>query len=99
MAVNLSGIFGDVAGLAGSISLQDIIAQAALGAAVTVGVSGLKTQEGQNALDPLHIFTHPQSGTTGVVTGGNVMTMSAYMALSPTAQEVIRAQHYTITPG
>jgi hypothetical protein len=98
MAVNLSGIFGDIGNLAGSVSLQDIIQQAAIGAAVTVGVSGLKSADGQNALDPMHWFHNKSSNTTGVVQG-NVMAMSAYMALSPAAQEVIRAEHYTIIPG
>jgi hypothetical protein len=96
--LNLTGALGDISNLAGSISLQDIIAQAGLGAAVTVGLSGLKTSEGQNALDPMHWFHHPESNTTGVVSG-NVIPMSRFMALTPDQQKMFQALNYTVIPG
>ena len=98
MAVNLSGVFGDISNLAGSVSLQDIIQQAAIGGAVTVGLAGLKSQDGQNALDPMHWFHHPASNTTGLVTG-NVIAMSKFMALTPDQQKMFQALNYTIIPG
>ena len=102
VALNLGGVFGDVANLAGSISLQDIIAQAAIGTAVTVGVAGLKSADGQNALDPLNLFHHkPASGGAPVVgvVQGQVMTMSKFLALTPDQQKMIQTMGYTIIPG
>lgn len=105
MALNLSGIFADVGNLASGVTGQNLIEQLLAGAAGTVVLSGLKTPEGQNAVDPLHIFIHqPTAGAntgqvTGVVQGSNVMTFSQYNALSPDGQATVRALKYTIIPG
>jgi hypothetical protein len=102
MALNLTGIFGDVSSLASSVSLQDIISQAAIGTAVTVAVAGAKSADGQDALDPLQWFHHkPASGAapvTGVVQG-QVMTMSKFLALTPDQQKMIQTMGYTVIPG
>jgi len=99
MGVNLTGIVGDLTNLIPSSNdlLQSLIA----GAAGTVVLSGLKSQEGQNALDPLHLFHHtPASGApaTGVVQG-QVMTMSKFLTLNPDQQKMLQAMGFTIIPG
>jgi hypothetical protein len=97
MAVALTGIVGDLTNLLPSSNdlLQSLIA----GAAGTVVLSGLKSGSGQDAIDPLHWFHHPASNTTGVVQGGQVMTMSKFMSLTPDQQKMIEAIGYTILPG
>lgn len=105
MAVNLTGLFGDVSNLASSVSLQDIIQQAAIGTAVTVAVAGAKSQEGQDAIDFMHLFHKPATATapavSGVVSGGQVMTMTQFNALPPDQQNMVKSGllHYTIIPG
>ena len=98
MALNLSGVFSDIGNLASSVSGQSVLQNLAEGAIGTVVLSGLGTQQGQNAIDPLHIFIHPQSGTAGVVSG-NTMTMSKFISLTPDQQKMIQALNYTIVPG
>lgn len=105
MALNLSGVFADVGNLASGVTGQNLIESLLAGAAGTVVLSGLKTPDGQNAVDPLHIFVHqPTPGANagavqGVVQGSNVMTMSQFLALSPDNQKMIQALKYTIIPG
>lgn len=110
MALNLTGALGDVANLASSISAQDVLSNMIIGAGGTLLISGLQTQQGQNAVDPLHIFIHNPAPTsapassggtvTGVVQGGGgVITMSQFMALSPDGQKTVQALKYTIVPG
>jgi hypothetical protein len=103
MALNLSGMLGDVSNLASSISMQDIIQSVAIGGLGTVLISGAKTDEGQNVLDPFHLFHHVATPTTpavtGVVSGGNVVKMSAFMALTPDQQKMFQAMGYTVIPG
>lgn len=109
MALNLTGVFGDIGNLASGVSAQDVLTGLLTSAAGTVVVSGLQTSGGQNAIDPLHIFTHPgtaASGSTpaapataGVVQGAGVMKMSQFIALSPDQQKLIQAMNYTIVPG
>jgi len=102
MALALSGIFSDIGNLAGSVSGQDIVQSILAGAAGTVVISGLKSQGGQDAVDPLHLFHHnPPAGAptaTGVVQG-NVITMSKFMALTPDQQKMFVALNYTVIPG
>ena len=103
MSLNLSGMLGDVSNLASSISLQDLIAQGAIGALVTVGVAGAQTQKGQDTLDFLHIFHKPATpttpATTGVIQGGNVIQMSKFLAMTPDQQKMLEALGYTVVPG
>ena len=103
MGLNLSGIFADVGNLASGVTGQTLIESLLAGAAGTVVLSGLKTPQGQDAIDPLHIFIHQSAPNTGAVTGAvqgsNVMTMSQFLALSPDNQKVIQALKYTIIPG
>lgn len=105
MGVNLTGIFGSVSNLASSVSLQDVIASIAAGTVGTVALAGVKSQEGQDAIDPLHLFHKPATenapAVTAVVAGtnGNIMTMSQFMALSPDGQKTVEALKYTIIPG
>jgi hypothetical protein len=103
MALNLSGMLGDVGNLASSISMQDIIQSVAIGGLGTIIVSGANTAQGQDTLDPFHLFHHAATPTTppvtGVVSGGNVIKMSVFMALTPDQQKMFQAMGYTIIPG
>lgn len=103
MAVIPTGVFADAANLLPSTN--DLVTSLITGAIGTVVLSGAQTATGQNALDPLHIFHKPadtSAGTpavNGTVKGGNVMLMSAYLALSPENQKMVQAMNYTIIPG
>ena len=101
MALALGGMLGDVSGLASSISMQDIIQSVAIGGLGTILISGAKSAQGQDTLDPFHLFHHAPSGTTGVVSGpaANVVTMSKWMALTPDQQKMFSAMNYTVIPG
>ena len=109
MALNLTGILGDVSNLASGISMQDLLQSVAIGGLGTILISGAKSDAGQNTLDPFHLFHHeaaPATATapatpavTGVVSGGNVIKMSAFMALTPDQQKIFQAMNYTIIPG
>jgi hypothetical protein len=97
--VALTGIFSD---LLSAVPSQSAILDSVLaGVAGTVIISGAKSTEGQDALDPLHFFHHAPSGTSGVVQGpaANVITMSKFMALTPDQQKMFQAMNYTIVPG
>lgn len=109
MALDLTGVFSSIGNLASSVSAQDVLTGLLTSAAGTVVVSGLQSSAGQNAIDPLHIFTHPGTAasgstaatpaTTGVVQGAGVMKMSQFIALTPDQQKLIQAMNYTIVPG
>lgn len=102
-ALNLTGVLGDIGNLASGINGQTILDNLVVGAGGTLLLSGLQTQAGQDAIDPAHLFHKPATATspaiTGVVQGGNVMTMSKFMALTPDQQKMIQAIGYTIIPG
>jgi len=98
MSLNLTGVLGDVGNLASSVSMQDVVASIAAGALGTVVLSGMKTGAGQDALDPLHIFHHAPSGTSGVVQG-KVMVSSQFTKLDAGTQQALLAAGYSIIPG
>lgn len=97
----LTGVFSDLANLVPAQG--DILNQLLTAAAGTVVISGLQSAAGQNAVDPLHLFHSPATATapasTGAVSGGQVMTMSSFLALNPDQQKMIQALKYTIIPG
>jgi len=106
MAVALGGVIGDLAGLIPSSS--DILQQVIIGAGASVVLSGLKTNAGMDAVDPLHIFHHPavpatptapaQAATASVVVGKTINS-SAFAGLTPAVQDRLMSQGYTIVPG
>ncbi len=106
MAVNLTGLFADAANLLPS--QNDLLSQLIAGAAGTVVISGLQSTQGQDAIDPMHIWHKPATPATanapaapaaqGVVQG-QVMTMSKFITLTPDQQKMIQALNYTIIPG
>jgi hypothetical protein len=106
---NLTGVFGDIGNLASSVSAQDILTSILAGTAGTVVISGLKSPDGLNAVDPLHLIHKPAQpatdtkpatpATTAVVSGPGVMLMSKFMALTPDQQKLIEAMNYSILPG
>jgi hypothetical protein len=107
MALNLTGILGDAGNLLGSVSGQDIAQNLILGAGTTLILSGMKSGAGQDALDPLHWFHHtpvptaaaPAPAPISGVVQGNVVRMSAWMALTKDQQAMFQAMNYTIIPG
>lgn len=108
---NLTGLLGDVQGVASGISMQDVLTQVVAGTVGTVALAGVTSSQGQDAIDPLHLFHKDAVPATanaaavpavsGVISGttGNVMTMSTFQALSPDAQKTVVALKYTIIPG
>ena len=103
---NLTGVFGDLGNLVPSTG--DILNNVLAGVAGTVIISGLKSDTGQSALDPMNLFHHAATPATATspatpsVTGavnGPVMTMSAFLALTPANQQMVQAMKYTIIPG
>lgn len=101
----LTGLLGNVQNIASNTTLQDVVGSIAAGTIGTVALAGFTSQQGQDAIDPLHLFHKPATASapavTGVISGtsGNVMTMSAFMALSPDGQKTVEALKYTIIPG
>ena len=89
--VNLTGIFQDVAN---AIPGKDeLINQIIAGAAGTVVLSGLKSQSGQDAVDPLHLFHHDTNTSTVI---GKSITAAAYGQLSDADKAAVRAAGYVI---
>ena len=93
----LTGIFSDIGNLVPSQG--DLLNSIIAGAAGTVVLSGLKSQDGQNALDPLHLFHAKETNVQGAVQGGNVMIASQFAKLDPSTQAALLNAHYTIIPG
>src|SRR5271169_5590350 len=96
MAVALTGVLSDLASVLPSSS--DLLQQVILGAGASVVLSGLKTNAGMDAVDPLHIIH--KDPATGAVTGSTVVgksiTSAAFNALSAPAQAAVLAANYVI---
>ena len=91
--VDLSSFGGIVGDLVKNLPTNnDIANQVATGAIASVLLAGLKSQSGQDAIDPLHLI-HPQGGSTVV---GKSITAAAFGALPPDAQAKILAAGYVI---
>lgn len=101
----LTGLLGNIQSIASGTTLQDIIGSVAAGTVGTVALAGVTSQQGQDAIDPLHLFHKPATATspavTAVVSGtnGNVITMSQFNALSDDGKKTVEALKYTIIPG
>ena len=89
MAVALTGVVSDLSSLIPSSS--DILQQVIIGAGASVLLSGLKTNAGIDAVDPLHIFHKDAS-----VVVGKTITGAAFAALPPATQAQLMAGGYTI---
>lgn len=76
MSVNLTGVLSDLSSAIPSTS--DVLQQVLIGAGASVVLSGLKTQAGMDAVDPLHII-HKDGGSTIV---GKTIPASALANLS-----------------
>lgn len=96
--VALTGIVGDLTSLIPSSG--DLINQVIVGAGASVVLAGLKSNAGQDAVDPFHIFHHPapDGATTGGVSTvvGKSITASALAALPAATQAQILQQGYVI---
>jgi hypothetical protein len=90
MAVNLTGIVGDMTSLIPSST--DILQQVIIGAGASVALAGLKSQAGIDAVDPLHIF-HKDGGSTVV---GKTISGAAFSAMAPDARAQLIAAGYTV---
>jgi hypothetical protein len=92
MAVNLTGVMGDLASVLPSTS--DVLQQVLIGAGASVVLSGLKTTAGMDAVDPLHII-HKDPATVSTVVGKSI-TAAAFNALSAASQAQVLAAGYVI---
>lgn len=92
MAVNLTGVLSDLQSAIPSSS--DILQQVLIGAGASVVLSGLKTQAGMDAVDPLHIIHKSPEAPSTVV--GKSITAAAFSSMSPSAQAAILAAGYVI---
>src|SRR6266567_2269193 len=86
-------------------STSDIATNLALGAATSVVLAGVKSNAGQDAMDPLHLFHHdPQvapvaaSNNPASVVGPTV-TASAFASLPATTQAQLSAAGVHIVAG
>lgn len=93
MGVNITGIFSDLQNLVPSQS--DILNQVLAGAAGTVVLSGLKSNAGQDAVDPLHLF-HKDGSSTVI---GPTIPASVFSALPAAQQQALMAQKYVVVAG
>jgi hypothetical protein len=95
MAVNLTGVVGDLSSLIPSST--DVLQQVIIGAGASVVLAGLKTSAGMDAVDPLHII-HPATPTVpGMSTVvGKSITSAAFNALSAASQAQVLAAGYVI---
>lgn len=96
--IALTGIVSDLTSLVPSSS--DLINQVIVGAGASVVLAGLKSNAGQDAVDPFHIFHHPAptDGTAGGVSTvvGKSITASALAALPASTQAQVLQQGYVI---
>jgi hypothetical protein len=97
--------FGALTSNLGSLvpSGTDIMQNLALGAATSVVLAGVKSQSGQDALDPLQLF-HKQPAPIAptnnpAVTVGPTITASAFAQLPATAQAQLTASGVHIIAG
>jgi hypothetical protein len=106
MAIALTGVLGDLTSLLPSSG--DLLQQVILGAGASVVLSGLKTNAGMDAIDPLHIIHHPAvpatastpavpASTSAVV--GKTVPGSVFAALTPAVQDRMMSQGYTVIGG
>jgi hypothetical protein len=106
MAVNLSGVFGDMANMLPSSG--DILQQVIIGAGAGVVLAGLKSNAGLDAVDPLHLIPRPavaatptapaQPASVAVVVGKTVAG-SVFATLTPAIQDRMMSQGYTVVAG
>lgn len=90
MAFDLGSVLGNLSSVLPT--QNDIANQVVTGAVASVVLSGLKSQSGQDAVDPLHLFH--ANGTSTVI--GKSITAAAFNALSPASQANILAAGYVI---
>jgi hypothetical protein len=71
-----------------------------IGAAATTVLAGIKTSQGQDALDPLHIFhkdVTPANNPNVIV--GPTVTASAFAALPPATQQIMLSNGAHVVAG
>ena len=103
MAVPLTGIVGDLTNLLPSSG--DLLQQVILGAGVGVIMSGLKTNAGLDAVDPLHLIPRPAKPATATTPAvpatiqtvvGKTVSGSVFASLTPAIQDRMMSQGYTV---
>lgn len=97
MAVPLTGVIGDLTNLIPSSS--DILQQVLLGAGASVVLSGLKTSQGMDAIDPLHLIHKdaPNNNPNNII--GATITASALAQLPPATQASVLAGGAHVVSG
>ena len=99
MAVALTGILSDLSSAIPSSS--DILQQVIIGAGATTLLAGMKTSQGQDALDPLHLFhkdqVSPSNNPNNII--GATITASAFSALPPASQQMMLSNGAHVVAG
>lgn len=95
LALPAGDVLGSVLNSVNNINLGDIASQVAMGAIVTAAAAGFKSQEGQNALDPLHIF-HKDGSQTVINPSGKTISAAAFAALDAAGKSAVTAAGYQI---
>jgi hypothetical protein len=103
MAIALTGMLGDLTSLLPNSN--DLLQQIILGAGASVVLSGLKTNAGLEAIDPLHLIprpavpatdTHPAVPATVSAVVGKTVTGAVFASLTPAVQDRMMSQGYTV---
>jgi hypothetical protein len=98
MAVVLTGILSDLSSVIPSSS--DILQQLIIGAGTGVLLSGLKTQAGMDAIDPLHIIHKDQQGVVqGTTVTGKTIPQSLWAQMTADQQKQLAGQGYVTVAG
>lgn len=90
MAFDLGALTSLVSGL--TPSTDAIVQNVVTGAAASVVLAGLKSQAGQDAVDPLHLI-HPAGGSAVV---GKSITVAAFSSLDAATKAQVLASGYVI---
>lgn len=71
-------------------SSSDIVSNIALGAATSVVLAGLKSQQGADALDPLHLFHQAPASNPNIAVGPTIAA-AAFASLPAASQAQLLA--------
>jgi hypothetical protein len=103
MAIALTGVLSDLTSLLPSSG--DLLQQVLLGAGASVVLSGLKSQAGLDAIDPLHLIPRPAVPATATAPAqpaavsaviGKSITVAAFASLPAASQAAVLAAGYVI---
>lgn len=79
-------------------SSNEVANQLVTGAVVSTILAGAKSPDGQNALDPLHIF-HQQTPAGSTMVVGKTMPISAFNQLDAAGKQAVMTAGYSLVNG